>query len=118
MNRVSAYVGGRAFGGTFLKTSSNGISIQVQCCKVPRVQRAVACPGVQPLYSPWNPENVLSSFMQQQQEQEPQLRQIPELQVANGLDVAVQTEPATEDATGEGPSQLNVTRRLRNVCRL
>ncbi|ESS70476.1 hypothetical protein TCDM_00592 [Trypanosoma cruzi Dm28c] len=105
MNRVSAYVGGRAFGGTFLKTSSNGISIQVQCCKVPRVQRAVSpVMRVQPLYSPWNPENLLSSFMQQQQqEQEPQLRQIPELQVANGLDVAVQTEPATEDATGGRP---------------
>ncbi|EKF39219.1 hypothetical protein MOQ_000559 [Trypanosoma cruzi marinkellei] len=107
MNRVSAYVGGRAFGGKFFQTSSNGISIQVQSCKGPRPQRAVSpVLRVQPLYSPWNPENVLPAFLQQRQqerEQEQQLRQIPEMQVENGLDVAVQTEPATEDATGGKP---------------
>ncbi|RNF10643.1 hypothetical protein TraAM80_01459 [Trypanosoma rangeli] len=118
MNRISAYVGGCAAGGAPLQTPLNGTSTTSRHPGGPQMQRAV--PAVKrepPLQSPQPPGGMPFTALQQWQQQQQQLRQCPTMPAGRCLDAVVQTETATEDATGGWPLTIErdetFTRRVR-----
>ncbi|RNF08644.1 uncharacterized protein Tco025E_07120 [Trypanosoma conorhini] len=102
MNRISAYVGGRAAGGAPPQTFWNGATTTAPHASGPRMQRAEpVVKRAPPLQSPRPADGMFLSARQQEEQQ--QLRPFPTIPAKKCLDAGVQTGTATEDVTGGRP---------------